>query len=68
MSNLEGCMITEALSWGCTGVSTAFEANSLGVNIPMPYVKGSLHKPPADPILHHLVAGYLPKPVVISCL
>jgi len=30
LGNFEGCLIKEALSWGCTGISTAFEANGLG--------------------------------------
>ncbi|RMZ93340.1 medium-chain specific acyl- mitochondrial [Brachionus plicatilis] len=30
LSNSDGCLITEELAYGCTGVSTAIEANSLG--------------------------------------
>ncbi|CAF0744410.1 unnamed protein product [Brachionus calyciflorus] len=30
LSNFDGCLITEELAYGCTGVSTAIEANSLG--------------------------------------
>ena len=28
----DACMITEELAFGCTGIQTAIEANSLGVN------------------------------------
>ena len=28
--SFEGCLITEELAYGCTGISTAIEANSLG--------------------------------------
>ena len=30
MSAFDSCMITEELAWGCTGMQTAIEANSLG--------------------------------------
>lgn len=30
LSNFEGCLITEEISYGCTGIGTALEANSLG--------------------------------------
>jgi len=36
LSIFDGCMITEELAYGCTGIQTAMEANSLGVNIDMP--------------------------------
>lgn len=29
----DNCLITEELAYGCTGVQTAIEANSLGVSI-----------------------------------
>ena len=29
----EGCLISEQLAYGCTGIGTALEANGLGVNI-----------------------------------
>ena len=32
----DACMITEELAFGCTGIQTAIEANSLGVNYPQP--------------------------------
>ncbi len=32
LSNLEGCLIAEELSYGCTGIGTAIEANGLGVS------------------------------------
>ena len=28
----EGCMINEAVAYGCSGIGTALEANSLGVS------------------------------------
>ena len=31
LSNFEGCLIAEELSYGCTGIGTAIEANGLGV-------------------------------------
>lgn len=31
----DNCLITEELAYGCTGVQTAIEANSLGVSIRM---------------------------------
>ena len=31
---LDTCIITEELAYGCTGVQTAIEANSLGVSLP----------------------------------
>jgi acyl-CoA dehydrogenase len=31
LSNLEGCLIAEELSYGCTGIGTAIEGNGLGV-------------------------------------
>lgn len=31
MGTTEGCLIAEELSYGCTGIGTALEANSLGV-------------------------------------
>jgi len=30
--DVEDCILTEEVSYGCTGVSTAFFANSLGVS------------------------------------
>ena len=30
---LDTCIITEELAYGCTGVQTAIEANSLGVSL-----------------------------------
>ena len=30
LGTLDGCMITEKLAYGCTGVMTAIEANGLG--------------------------------------
>ena len=32
LSIFDACMITEELAYGCTGVQTAIEANSLGVS------------------------------------
>lgn len=32
LSNFDSCLITEELAYGCTGVQTAIEANSLGVS------------------------------------
>ena len=29
LSTLDGCIITEELAWGCTGIATAMEANAL---------------------------------------
>ena len=29
LGNLDGCIIAEELAWGCTGISTAMEANAL---------------------------------------
>ena len=31
--SFDGCLITEELAFGCTGISTALEANTLGVII-----------------------------------
>lgn len=31
LNNLEGCLIAEELSYGCSGIGTALEANGLGV-------------------------------------
>lgn len=31
LSNFEGCLIAEELSYGCSGIGTAIEANGLGV-------------------------------------
>jgi acyl-CoA dehydrogenase len=31
LSTFDGCLINEELAFGCTGISTAIEANSLGV-------------------------------------
>lgn len=31
LSIFDSCLITEELAYGCTGVQTAIEANSLGV-------------------------------------
>jgi hypothetical protein len=31
MGTTEGCLIAEELSYGCTGIGTALEANTLGV-------------------------------------
>jgi len=33
----DACLITEELAFGCTGVQTAIEANSLGVSKIGPY-------------------------------
>ena len=30
---LDTCVVTEELAYGCTGIQTAIEANSLGVSI-----------------------------------
>lgn len=32
LSIFDNCLITEELAYGCTGVQTAIEANSLGVS------------------------------------
>lgn len=32
LSIFDSCLITEELAYGCTGVQTAIEANSLGVS------------------------------------
>lgn len=32
LGTFEACLITEELAYGCTGVQTAIEANSLGVS------------------------------------
>lgn len=37
MGTMEACIVKEALAWGCSGVSTAIEANSLGQ---MPVILG----------------------------
>jgi acyl-CoA dehydrogenase len=31
LKSFDGCVITEELSYGCSGIGTAIEANSLGV-------------------------------------
>lgn len=31
LSNFDGCLIAEELSYGCSGIGTAIEANGLGV-------------------------------------
>lgn len=33
LGTFEGCLITEEICYGCTGVGTALEANTLGVRI-----------------------------------
>lgn len=33
LSIFDSCLITEELAYGCTGVQTAIEANSLGVSL-----------------------------------
>lgn len=33
LNTFEGCLITEELAYGCTGMSTALEANNLGVSL-----------------------------------
>ena len=33
LGTTEGCIIAEELSYGCTGIGTALEGNSLGVSI-----------------------------------
>ena len=32
LSHFEGCLVTEELAYGCTGIQTAAEANGLGKN------------------------------------
>lgn len=32
LGTFDACLITEELAYGCTGVQTAIEANSLGVS------------------------------------
>ena len=32
LSVFDGCLITEEITYGCTGIGTALEANSLGVS------------------------------------
>ena len=31
LGNFDGCLIAEELSYGCSGIGTALEANGLGV-------------------------------------
>jgi len=31
MSVLDGCLVTEELAYGCTGITTALDASGLGV-------------------------------------
>lgn len=38
LGSFEACLITEELAYGCTGVQTAIEANSLGVSSAFSYV------------------------------
>lgn len=33
LGTFDTCLITEELAYGCTGVQTAIEANSLGVSV-----------------------------------
>ena len=32
LGTLDGCVVTEELAYGCTGIQTAIEANSLAVS------------------------------------
>lgn len=32
LGTFEGCLITEEIAYGCTGIQTAMEANNLGVS------------------------------------
>lgn len=34
---LDGCVVTEELAYGCTGIQTAIEANSLAVSLNLIY-------------------------------
>lgn len=34
---LDGCVVTEELAYGCTGIQTAIEANSLAVSFNLIY-------------------------------
>lgn len=36
LSSFDSCLITEELAYGCTGMQTAMEANSLGVSYSQP--------------------------------
>ena len=38
VSILESCIMTEELAYGCTGIQTAMEASSLGVNRNIPII------------------------------
>ena len=35
---LDGCVVTEELAYGCTGIQTALEANSLAVSRMIRYI------------------------------
>ena len=41
MGTLDGCLITEKLAYGCTGIMTALEANGLGA---MPVILAGNHE------------------------
>ena len=41
MGTLDGCLITEKLAYGCTGIMTALEANGLGA---MPVIIAGNHE------------------------
>lgn len=37
-SSFDGCLITEELAYGCTGISTAIEGTELGVSLFLQYL------------------------------
>lgn len=37
-SSFDGCLVTEELAYGCTGISTAIEGTELGVSLFLQYL------------------------------
>lgn len=35
----EGCLVTEEMAYGCTGISTAVEGTGLGVSVQQKWLK-----------------------------
>lgn len=40
--NFDGCLVTEEFAYGCTGITTAIDASSLGVSFYIYYTSLSL--------------------------
>lgn len=51
LGSLDGCLVGEALAWGCTGISTAIEANGLALQPVIMGASDALQRKYVEPLM-----------------